>query len=86
MNDERIADVMLALIGARAESATICPSEVARAIAPDDEAAWRALMPVVRQVAARLETEGVVRVTQKGKPVNAVTARGPIRLGRLPPR
>lgn len=82
MTDERIAEALLALLDARSANATICPSEVARAIAPDDEAAWRALMPDVRRVAATLADRGEVRVTQKGEPVDASTARGPIRLGR----
>ncbi len=84
MTDDHIAEVLLALLGARSADATICPSEVARAIEPDDEAAWRALMPDVRRIAAELATRGVVRVTQKGRPVDAMTARGPIRLGRPP--
>jgi len=41
MVDPRI--VTLALLARRAPGATICPSEVARAIAPD----WRGAMPAV---------------------------------------
>ncbi len=82
MTDERIVAVLRALLDARSSEATICPSEVARAIAPDDEAAWRALMPEVRRIAADLADRGLLRVTQRGEPVDARTARGPIRLGR----
>ena len=53
--------------------ATICPSEVARAMADD----WRPLMPRVRAVAAGMA--GIV-ATQKGAAVDPVAARGPIRL------
>lgn len=85
MTDERIAEVLLSLLEARSANSTLCPSEVARAMAPDDEAVWRALMPDVRRVAAALASRGVVRVTQAGRTVDAVTARGPIRVGRRPP-
>lgn len=45
---------------------------------------WRALMPRVREMAARLAERGEVVVTQKGKPVDARTAHGPIRIGSPP--
>lgn len=54
---------------------TFCPSEVARALTGE----WRPLMPLVREVAAEMPE---VVATQKGTPVDPVTARGPIRLGR----
>ncbi len=55
---------------------TFCPSEVARDLAED----WRPLMPLVREVAADMPE---ITATQKGNPVDPVTARGPIRLGRV---
>lgn len=64
-------------LAARGPEKTICPSEVARAMAHD----WRALMDDVRAVAARLSDEGRLIVTQKGVEVDAISARGPIRLG-----
>ncbi len=79
--DERIAAAIFALLAARAADGTICPSEVARALA-GDEPAWRALMPEVRRVAAALAQAGSLRVTQLGDEVDALAARGPIRLGR----
>jgi hypothetical protein len=79
--DERIAAAIFALLAARAADGTICPSEAARALA-GDEAAWRALMPEIRRVAAALAQAGSLRVTQHGEEVDALTARGPIRLGR----
>ena len=69
---------ILALLDERAEGATICPSEVARALTDD----WRPLMPVVREAAQGLVTEGKVEVTQGGEVVDLATARGPIRLRR----
>lgn len=72
---------MRTLLRARAAGASICPSEVARALAPED---WRPLMPGVREVAARLATRGEVMVTQKGEPVEALAVRGPIRITSSP--
>jgi hypothetical protein len=60
----------------RGAGASFCPSEAARALAPD----WRPLMPDVRRVAATLP----LVATQKGAAVDPRTARGPIRL-RLAP-
>ena len=67
------------LAGLRAGT-TACPSEVARALEPDNEAAWRALMGPVRAAAARLAAAGELVVTQAGTPVDPGTATGPVRL------
>lgn len=76
MTDDELAALVLALVDEA--RATICPSDVARAAAVD----WRPLMPRVRAVAAALADAGLVAVTQRGGPVDARTARGPIRLRR----
>ncbi|SHG69039.1 DUF3253 domain-containing protein [Geodermatophilus nigrescens] len=68
-----------ALLDARAPGATICPSEAARAVAPED---WRDLMPQAREVAGRLAARGEVEVTQRGAVVDVATARGPVRIRR----
>jgi len=81
MDDRAITDTLFSLLDARAPSATVCPSDVARALAPEGEA-WRALMPEVRRVAAGLATEGRLRVTRGGVEVDAESRGGPIRLGR----
>ena len=78
--DERIAAVIFELLEQRAHGATICPSDAARAL-ERDEFAWRALMPEVRRVAAGLAQAGLLRVTAHGEDVDALQARGPIRLG-----
>jgi stage III sporulation protein SpoIIIAA len=77
---QRIEAEVAAQVAARGAGKTICPSEVARALAGD----WRGLMPQVRAVAAVMAARGEIVVTQKGVPVDAVAAKGPIRLG-LPP-
>ncbi|MBM4781674.1 MAG: DUF2256 and DUF3253 domain-containing protein [Archangiaceae bacterium] len=69
---------ILSKLGERARGATICPSEVARSLANEDE--WRALMEPVRQAARRLVAKGVLDITQGGHVVDASTAKGPIRL------
>jgi hypothetical protein len=75
--------MILELLGERAVGASICPSEVARALRPDGD--WRSLMEPVRQAARRLQRAGRIQATQRGQPVDLGTARGPIRL-RLKPQ
>jgi hypothetical protein len=70
---------ILALLDARAATSSICPSDVARDLAPDD---WRPLMQPVRDAAARLADAGRVEVTQGGEVVDVRTARGPVRIRR----
>ena len=78
----RIEREIIEQVRARGEGKTICPSEVALALAP--ESAHQDLMPHVREAAATLADRHEITVTQRGKPVDARTAKGPIRLG-LPP-
>ena len=78
-NDRVIADKIGELLSARAAASSICPSEVARALEPEEEA-WRALMPDVRRVAAKLASEGKLRVTRGNDIVDATSEGGPIRL------
>ncbi len=79
---QEIERTLLRLVDERGEGKTICPSEVARAIAGDE--AFRPLMEPVREVAARLADAGRISVLQGGRPVDVRHARGPVRLG--PPR
>lgn len=74
MTDPRAAT--LALLARRAPDATICPSEVARAIAAD----WRAAMPDVHAAVDALVDAGLVRLSWKGRPMAARS--GPYRIGR----
>ena len=71
---------VLAMLADRARTSSICPSDVARAAAPDD---WRPLMEPVRRAARRLVQRGEVEITQKGTVVDPSTVKGPIRI-RLP--
>lgn len=76
-----IAAAILDLAHARGPGKTLCPSEVARRL---DPGAWRALMPSVRAAAARLQDQGRIAVTRRGRPVDPLAAKGPIRLGPPP--
>ena len=80
-SDERIVAKIFELLDRCAAGSTICPSDAARAL-EQDARRWRALMPEVRRVAAGLAASGRLRVTAKGEDVDALNARGPIRLGR----
>lgn len=75
-----LEEAMMALLRACGPDKTICPSEAARCVSPDN---WRTLMDVTRSVAARLASEGRIEVTQQGQPIDLASARGPVRL-RLP--
>lgn len=70
--------LMLELLEARGSQSSICPSEVARAFFAED--AWRAQMESVRRVARRLVAEGLAEILQRGRVVDASSARGPIRV------
>jgi len=72
-SDEGIAAVLTDLALRRGRGKSFCPSEAAKALSPE----WRVQMPAVRRVAAGHRH---VMATQKGVPVDPVTARGPIRL------
>ncbi|MBC1182325.1 DUF3253 domain-containing protein [Brevundimonas sp. WCHBH090558] len=61
-------EATLALLAARAGDATVCPSEVARAVAGED-GAWREAMPDVHAAVDALVDEGAVRLSWKGRPL-----------------
>jgi hypothetical protein len=75
--DQKLEQNIMSLLAERARGATICPSEVARALGGDD---WRALMEPARAAARRLTAAGQVEITQGGHVVDPSTARGPIRI------
>ncbi|QFU09715.1 hypothetical protein PARPLA_00722 [Rhodobacteraceae bacterium THAF1] len=73
MSDDDIRAVLMDLAEERGAGSTFCPSEAARRLSDD----WRPLMDDVRRVAAGAD----LVATQGGTPVDAATAKGPIRLG-----
>jgi hypothetical protein len=81
MQDRDIERVIAELLQQRGFEKSICPSEVARVLAGEQE--LRVLMELVREVALKLARSGVIEITQRGRPVDLNGYRGPIRL-RLP--
>jgi hypothetical protein len=74
---------ILRLLEQRGDGKTICPSEVARAVAEsENRAAWEPLMQPVRDAALALEAEGEIVLTQRGRVVDGRTAKGPVRFAR----
>jgi len=87
--DHDLEAAILALLDARARTASICPSEAARAVADaqiggdgDPEQAWRGLMEPARRAARRLVARGEVQIIQRGRVVDPSSAKGPIRIRR----
>ena len=71
----------LRLLAERAPGATVCPSEVARAISQGEE--WRGAMPDVHDAVDRLRADGLVTLSWQGR---ALPVRdGPYRIGRGDP-
>jgi hypothetical protein len=74
-------DIKQAILSAASERGafkTTCPSEIARALFPQD---WRSHMAEVRDAAVNLQHEGKVIMSQKGKPIEPGHIKGPIRIG-----
>lgn len=79
MNHERstISQAIIAMATERGTDKTICPSEVARFMFPDN---WRKYMDEVREAAVDLQRQGKVAITQKGEPVDVNDIKGPVRI------
>lgn len=70
----------LALLARRAAGATLCPSEVARAMAAAGGGGeWRGRMPDVHAEIARMVAEGLVQLSWRGASRQA--REGPYRIG-----
>ena len=76
-SDQQIRDCILTLAQKRGPDKSLCPSEVAKDLQSED---WRPLMADVRRVTASLIKEGSVTVTQFGKLVDPLNAKGHIRI------
>ncbi len=77
--DRELETAITDLLDARGAGKTICPSEAARRVDPED---WRPLMEPARRAAGRLVEAGEVEMTQQGQVVDPATVRGPVRLRR----
>lgn len=84
--DAQLEQKILELLDSRARTATICPSEAARAVGAADQNqdpdGWRDLMEPARRAARRLVESGDVVITQRGRVVDPSTAKGAIRIRR----
>ncbi|MEM6726389.1 MAG: DUF3253 domain-containing protein [Bacteroidota bacterium] len=75
--EQKIRYHILLLLQQRGQGKSICPSDVAKYLFPDD---WRDHMETIRQVAWKLAKEGLIRITQGEQTVDADDFSGPIRL------
>ncbi|MFE4258171.1 DUF3253 domain-containing protein [Streptomyces sp. NPDC056883] len=73
---------ILELLDRRGPTASICPSDAARAVYEGEDDGWRALMEPARRAARRLVASGEVEITQAGHRVDPAHTRGPIRIRR----
>jgi len=72
-----VSQAIISMATDRGADKTICPSEVARALFPDN---WRKHMDEVREVAIGLQQQGKVAITQKRELVDLDNIKGPIRI------
>lgn len=79
--DRELETAILSLLAGRKTGASICPSEAARRVFPED---WNDQMERTRQAARRLVAVGKICITQGGRVVDPSSARGPIRLQLVP--
>ncbi|MCR9159045.1 MAG: DUF3253 domain-containing protein [Nannocystaceae bacterium] len=77
--DRALEAAIVALLDARGPGKTICPSEAARRVDPEQ---WRPLMEPARRAARRMVARGELEICQRGKVVDPTDAKGPIRLRR----
>ena len=81
MSGAELRRAILDLAERRGPDKTLCPSEVARAVAGPDETKWRPLMRPIEAEAAHLAREGCVALTRKGRPIDPhATIRGIYRI------
>ncbi|MGC8549540.1 MAG: DUF3253 domain-containing protein [Acidobacteriaceae bacterium] len=74
--DAALEEAVLTLLARRGAGKTICPSEVARALHPED---WEQWMARTRAAGRRLVAQGKIVITQRGQVADPSRARGAIR-------
>ncbi|MEO7420866.1 MAG: DUF2256 and DUF3253 domain-containing protein [Ornithinibacter sp.] len=77
--DRQLEASLESLLDGRSASASVCPSEAARAVGADD---WSELMEPARMAARRLVAAGRAEITQGGQVIDPSRFRGPIRVRR----
>jgi Protein of unknown function (DUF3253) len=78
--DRALESAIIELLSRRAAGKTICPSEAARLLDPEN---WEELMEQARGAARRLASQGEIVITQRGKVIEPSATKGPIRLRRV---
>ena len=73
--DLKLEEEILSLLRQKKGGATICPSEVARAL--ESVEPWPNLMKPARRAARRLANRGKIEITQGGQVVDPSRAKGP---------
>lgn len=79
-----IEALIAAMVAERGADKTVCPSEVARAIAGQDETKWRLLMHPIRLHAVKMAKVGALTIRRKGRVVDPDAFKGIYRLGAAP--
>lgn len=69
-------EMTLTLLADRSDEATVCPSEVARALTTPGT--WRNAMPAVHKAVDHLLADGLIRLSWKGQPL--AKRAGPYRI------
>ena len=77
--DRQLEASLESLLDRRSATASVCPSEAARAVGADD---WSELMEPARMAARRLVASGRAEITQGGQVVDPSRFKGPIRVRR----
>jgi hypothetical protein len=78
--DAVLEKAILAMLAQRGAGKTICPSEVARKLHPED---WEQWMEPTRAAGRRLAAGGEIVVTQGGRVVDPSRAKGAIRFKKV---
>lgn len=77
--ERQLEDAIRTLLDKRADGAFVSHTEAARRIGGPR---WRSLEAPARRAAQRLSQNGEVVVSQKGSPVDALTAKGALHIRR----
>ncbi|MGY6532090.1 DUF3253 domain-containing protein [Glycocaulis sp.] len=77
MSKDTIETAILTLVEQRGPGKSICPSEAARAVWPEE---WQKRMREVRAVAVGMARKGQIVILRKGKPVDPEDFKGVYRL------
>ena len=73
----KISETILSLAAKRGKDKTICPSEVARELSPNN---WRRYMKEIRKTAFELRDADKILIMQKGHAIAGNEVVGPIRI------